>query len=94
MVRHLERLPATLPDDLGCPNVSLILPRAVLSFDHRGGPTRLFFHQIDGDSPEGLMDNLLSLLSGAVDDAGEPDPPLPRFAERDNMTREMCAPWS
>jgi anthranilate synthase component 1 len=87
LVRHLERLPARLPDDLGCPDISLILPRVVLYFDHRHGPTRLFFHQIGGDPGQGLFGSVLAILSEPLEEEEYPDPPLPRSTERDNMTK-------
>jgi anthranilate synthase component 1 len=52
LVRHLERLPASAPDNLGLPDCSVMFPETVLIFDHVQHTLKAVVNTMVGDNPD------------------------------------------
>ena len=68
MVRCLERLPATAPDDLGLPDACLLLAETLLVFDNVAQKIKVVSHADlrDGESPEAAYDAAAARIDALV----------------------------
>jgi anthranilate synthase component 1 len=81
MVRFFERLPATLPDQLGLPDLYLIVPDVFLVFDAMAHTIQVIgCVMLDGGTDPGqAYDEILGRMDEVVRRLGEPVPPVDRL---------------
>ncbi|HEX2051051.1 MAG TPA: anthranilate synthase component I [Actinomycetota bacterium] len=77
-VRELERLPAPPPDDLGLPDLALVLTRTVVVFDHLAQRAFVVANAVPGDDPDAAYDDAAARCDAVVEHLATPlaAPPL------------------
>jgi anthranilate synthase component 1 len=97
LVRTVERLPEPNPDDLGTPDMALMVSDALIVFDHLRHQVTIMvnaFVEPDGDVEQayeraaGLIERARALLAEPVPRADESARALERDGFQPNMTRE------
>lgn len=56
-VRHFERLPSTAPDELGLPEIAMLLATDLAAFDHHTGTVTLIANAINFDNTDERVDD-------------------------------------
>ena len=98
LVRTVERLPDPNPDDIGTPDMALMVSDALVVFDHLSHSVTILVNAFveDADEVEAAYENAVGLIERARDllarpaprrEATAPRPADPRAAFRSNMTR-------
>lgn len=71
-IRELERLPAPPPDDLGLPDLALVLTRAFVVFDHLAQKAVAITNVVVGDDPDAAYDDAVARCDTLVEQLAEP----------------------
>jgi anthranilate synthase component 1 len=98
LVRTVERLPGSNPDDVGTPDMALMVSDALIVFDHLSHSVTILVNAFVDDPAEveaaysntvGLIERARDLLAQPVPrrEAGTPRPGDPRSAFTSNMTQ-------
>ncbi len=75
VVRRLERLPATAPDEIGMPELAMMLATDLAVLDHRDGTVLLIANVLPGADPRTAYDDAVARLDAMTDDLSEPTEP-------------------
>ncbi|MFN2524656.1 MAG: anthranilate synthase component I [Actinomycetota bacterium] len=73
-VRELEDLPNAPEDDLGLPDLALLLTRTMVVFDHLAQQARVFANVPSGDDPRSAYDQAIASCESVIDDLAAPLP--------------------
>ncbi|HEX2239740.1 MAG TPA: anthranilate synthase component I [Actinomycetota bacterium] len=73
-VRELENLPQAPPDDLGLPDISLLLTRTMVVFDHFAQQARVFANVPSTSDPRGAYDEAVASCEAVIDALAAPLP--------------------
>jgi anthranilate synthase component 1 len=79
--RFLERLPATLPDDLAHPDLHFVFPDVVLVFDNFRHRLRIVVNTRPGDDPDRAYRDAVSVMDEMLVRLGQPAPAAPAPAK-------------
>jgi anthranilate synthase component 1 len=74
-VRRLERLPATAPDEIGMPELALMLVTDLAVLDHTDGTVLLIANVLPGADAGTAYDDAVARLDVMTADLSEPTPP-------------------
>ena len=81
-VRFLERLPATLPDDLGHPDLHFVFPDVVLVFDHFHHRLRFVVNSRPGNDPDRAYREAAATIEEMIGRLSAPAPSPPPLPEK------------
>lgn len=75
IVRRLERLPSTAPDEIGMPELAMMLVTDLAVLDHSDGTVLLIANVLPGADPGTAYDNAVARLDVMTADLSEPTEP-------------------
>jgi len=81
-VRFIERLPATLPDELAQPDLHFVFPDVVLVFDNFRHRLRLVVNSRPGENPDRAYREAVATIDEMIHRLGAPAPTPPPLPER------------
>jgi anthranilate synthase component 1 len=75
VVRRLERLPATAPDEIGMPELAMMLATDLAVLDHRDGTVLLIANVLPGADQDTAYDDAVARLDAMTADLSRPTEP-------------------
>jgi len=74
-VRRLERLPRIAPDEIGMPEIAMMLVTDLAVLDHTDGTVLLIANVLPGAGADAAYDDAVARLDAMTEDLSEPTPP-------------------
>ncbi len=75
LVRRLERLPATAPDEIGMPEIAMMLATDLAVLDHSDGTAMLIANVLPGAEPDTAYDDAVARLDAMTADLSRASEP-------------------